>query len=136
MEKTPLDFCTLEPVGEDIYVWKVCFKGPANTPYQGGNFYLKIDFPMQYPFKPPHFTFLTKVYHPSVKQETGEICTDMVNEGWGPTLGVNHCLTTIYAMLQHPQADHPLEEAIAQQLRDKPKDFEKQAKKYTKEFAK
>ena len=39
-------------------------------------------------------------------------------------------------MLQDPQGDHPLEEQIAQQLQTKPKEFEKAAKKYTKEHAK
>lgn len=39
-------------------------------------------------------------------------------------------------MLQDPQADHPLEDEIAQQLMKKPKDFEKTAKKFTKEHAK
>jgi ubiquitin-conjugating enzyme E2 D/E len=120
----------------DMHLWKVCLLGPVGTPYQGGKFYVKIDFPLQYPFKPPHFTFLTKVYHPSVQQDSGEICTDMVNEGWGPTLNVQHCLTVIYSMLRNPEADDPLDEAIAQQLRDKPKEFEKMAKKYTKEYAK
>jgi len=137
LEKNPLEFCIMEPMeSSDMHLWKVCLLGPVGTPYQGGKFYVKIDFPLQYPFKPPHFTFLTKVYHPSVQQDSGEICTDMVNEGWGPTLNVQHCLTVIYSMLRNPEADHPLEEAIAQQLRDKPKEFEKMAKKYTKEYAK
>jgi len=110
--------------------------GPDNTPYAGGVFTLSLEFPAQYPFKPPKVRFVTKTYHPSIKTEGGEICADLIGEGWGPTLNVRHCLTLIYVMLQHPDGDHPLEESIAAQLRDKPKEFEKQAKKYTKEFAK
>jgi ubiquitin-protein ligase len=43
---------------------------------------------------------------------------------------------TVYSLLQTPSPDHPLEEEIAQQLANKPKEFEKTAKKYTKDFAK
>jgi ubiquitin-protein ligase len=41
-------------------------------------------------------------------------------------------------MLRTPSSfDHtPLEESIATLLRDRPKEFEKMAKKYTKEYAK
>lgn len=38
-------------------------------------------------------------------------------------------------MMQHPDADHPLEVDIATQLVEKPKDFEKTAIKWTKEYA-
>jgi ubiquitin-protein ligase len=89
----------------------------------------------QYPFKPPKLMFETKVYHPSVMQSTGEICGAVLGQ-WGPTLNAEHCLLTIYSLLQDPQPDHPLEEDIAQQLAQKPKEFEKQAKKFTAEYAK
>jgi ubiquitin-protein ligase len=39
-------------------------------------------------------------------------------------------------MLQSPESDHPLEESIAQMLRDNPKEFAKTAKKFTKDYAK
>jgi ubiquitin-protein ligase len=45
-------------------------------------------------------------------------------------------LLTLYSLLQDPQPDHPLEDDIAQQLAKKPKDFEKTARKYTKDYAK
>lgn len=55
---------------------------------------------------------------------------------WGPTLNAEHCLKVVYSLLQSPQTDHPLEEAIANQLEKKPKEFEKMAKKFTKDYAK
>ena len=67
--------------------------------------------------------------------ETGEICGAILGE-WGPTLNAEHVLLTIYSMLKDPQPDHPLQDDIAQQLAKKPKEFEKTAKKYTKDFAK
>lgn len=136
MEKVPLDFVLdIECVQDDIFKWECTMAGPAESPYAGGKFILRLEFPAQYPFKPPKLVFGTKVYHPSVMLETGEICGAVLGN-WGPTLNAEHCLMTVYSLLRDPQPDHPLEEEIAQQLANKPKEFEKTAKKYTKDFAK
>ena len=118
-----------------MFVWDVTMKRPDNTPYAGGTFVLRLTFPTQYPFKPPTLTFQTTVYHPSVQTATGEVCGAVLGT-WGPTLTAEHCLATVYSLLQDPNPDHPLEQEIAQMLANKPKEFEKMAKKYTKEYAK
>jgi len=136
LEKEPLGYVTsIESVGDDLFKWDVKMTGPSDSPYAGGTFRLRLEFPSQYPFKPPKLMFTNKVYHPSVMTETGEICGAVLGN-WGPTLNAEHCIITVYSMLQDPQPDHPLEEEIAQQLAKKPKEFEKMAKKYTKEYAK
>lgn len=136
LAKTPLEFCpVINLVNDDIFNWECQIVGPQDSPYQGGLFVVKFEFPAQYPFKAPKLKFATKVYHPSVQTESGDICQDVIGQ-WGPTLNAKHCLEVIYSMLQSPETDHPLEEAIATQMREKPKEFEKMAKKYTKEYAK
>jgi ubiquitin-conjugating enzyme E2 D/E len=122
-------------VNEDLFKWDVTIKGPSDSPYAGGNFILRIDFPAEYPFKAPRLLFMTKVYHPSVLRDSGEICGAVLGN-WGPTLDVKHVLMTIYSLLKDPQADHPLDDEIAEQLTKKPKEFEKMAKKFTKDYAK
>jgi ubiquitin-conjugating enzyme E2 D len=136
MDQDPLGYCTVSIAEDDMFRWTCRMIGPEDTPYAGGIFHLKIEFPSQYPFKPPTITFVTKVYHPSVELETGKICANLLSDGWGPTLNIRHCLAVIYGMLQSPESDHAVEESVAKMLRDKPKEFEKQAKKYTKEYAK
>lgn len=56
-------------------VHKILFllKGPTGTPYEKGFFKIETEFE-NYPFKAPKVRFLTKVFHPNVKTESGELC--------------------------------------------------------------
>merc|ERR1712128_72106 len=115
--------------------WKVTIDGPESTPYEGGKFVLQINFGAQYPFKAPIVKFLTKIYHPNVKGDTGEICNAIIADDWGPTLNVRHCVEVMKTMIEAPDVDNPFNEEVAKQLRDDPKEFEKAAIKCTKDHA-
>lgn len=41
--------------------------------YQGGMFKFKISIDTGYPVTPPSITFLSRVYHPLIDPETGEL---------------------------------------------------------------
>lgn len=124
------------PNESQLCEWDVNLTGPDSSPYAGGKFQLAFKFPETYPFKPPSINFTTKIYHPNVKTDTGEICAAILYDEWSPTLNATHCLDVLMNMLKSPSADSPLEEEIAKMLRESPKDFEKKAKQWTKEFAK
>ena len=57
-------------------------RGQAGTPWEGGTFKLKVDFPPDYPFKPPTVQFETTMYHPNI-DDSGAICLPMLKE-WSP----------------------------------------------------
>lgn len=61
-----------EPVGdeEDITHLRGSFPGPPGTPYEGGTYYIDINIPTDYPFKPPLMRFETKIWHPNVSSQT------------------------------------------------------------------
>lgn len=139
LQKSPLEDTSISLASEtDIHNWTVTIIGPKATPYQNGKFELSFCFPAEYPFKPPKIQFKTKIYHPNIKSLTGdgEICTSVINDDWGPTLNAKFCIETVQNILKCPSADNPLEEEIAALLRDKPAEFEKMAKKWTKDYAK
>merc|ERR1712071_310662 len=45
---------------------------PENAPYNKGAFRIEINFPAEYPFKPPKIAFKTKFYHPNI-DEKGQV---------------------------------------------------------------
>eukprot|EP00640_Fibrocapsa_japonica_P007637 CAMPEP_0113944634 /NCGR_PEP_ID=MMETSP1339-20121228/35048_1 /TAXON_ID=94617 /ORGANISM="Fibrocapsa japonica" /LENGTH=147 /DNA_ID=CAMNT_0000949909 /DNA_START=41 /DNA_END=484 /DNA_ORIENTATION=+ /assembly_acc=CAM_ASM_000762 len=135
LETSPLDFCTLGPVDDDITHWAAILMGPEDTPYHGGMFNIDLQFPSEYPFKPPQVKFKTKIYHPNVKTDTGEICADLLNENWGPTLNVSYVMGLIRQLLEDPSGDNPLEAEIARQLSENKQAFDETARKWTAEYA-
>ena len=53
-------------------------------PYNKGAFKIEINFPAEYPFKPPKITFKTKIYHPNI-DEKGQMCLPIISpERWKP----------------------------------------------------
>ena len=134
LQNNPTDFATAGPVGEDLLHWNAMLMGPPNTPYDGGVFNVDLVFPAEYPFKPPKVRFLTKVYHPNIKSN-GEICADLVNDSWGPTLNTRYVLSALKGLLEEPNVENPLEPEIAAQYKNKHNEFVEEAKKWTREYA-
>mmetsp|Transcript_12877 Transcript_12877/g.14785 ORF Transcript_12877/g.14785 Transcript_12877/m.14785 type:complete len:154 (+) Transcript_12877:43-504(+) len=115
--------------------WDVLFSGPSETPYEGGTFMVKIEFPDNYPFKPPKAKFITKIYHPSIKQDTGEICQDIYEKDWVPTKTMKGVIEILKSMLVAPNTETPLEAEIGNEyVKDRPK-FNQKAAEYTKKYA-
>ena len=81
------DYCSGDPVDGDIFHWRGKILGPPDSPYSGGTFFLDINFPVDYPFKPPKITFITKIYHCNI-DSCGHICLDILKDQWSPALTV------------------------------------------------
>jgi ubiquitin-conjugating enzyme E2 G1 len=52
--------------------------GPENTPYEGGFFRAKLEFPLDYPQMPPTMTFLSEIWHPNV-HTNGDVCISILH---------------------------------------------------------
>ena len=55
----PLPNVKIFPTKDNILQWKALLIGPKDTSYNSGAFLISIEFPSDYPFKPPKIKFLT-----------------------------------------------------------------------------
>ena len=56
---------------------------------------------------------MTRIFHPNIKFDTGEICSDLIQNQWSPTLNARFILETIKELLKTPNLQNPLEPEIA-----------------------
>jgi len=133
--KDPPTSCSAGPVDEeDIYHWEATLIGPEGTPYTGGIFKLTIDFPTNYPFKPPKVRFITKIYHPNINSGGG-ICLDILKDNWSPALTVSKVLLSICSLLDEPNPDDPLVMDIAEKYINNRALYDCIARDWTQEYA-
>ena len=134
MAQDPPSLCSAGPINDDLYTWQGTIMGPPDTPYQNGCFFLKIQFPVDYPFKPPKVTFTTQIYHPNINQ-SGSICLDILKSQWSPALTISKVLLSLCSLLNDPNPDDPLVPAIAREYKDNRKKYENTAREWTQKYA-
>eukprot|EP01028_Stygiella_incarcerata_P014284 TRINITY_DN930_c0_g1_i2.p1 TRINITY_DN930_c0_g1~~TRINITY_DN930_c0_g1_i2.p1 ORF type:complete len:139 (+),score=26.25 TRINITY_DN930_c0_g1_i2:164-580(+) len=101
LRQDPPANCSAGPDGDDMYKWRATIMGPSDSCFAGGVFFLSIEFPPDYPFKPPKVRFLTKIYHPNIASN-GAICLDILREQWSPALTISKVLLSICSLLTDP----------------------------------
>jgi len=128
------DICTVQPKNEDYFAWQATITGPVGTPYEDGLFFVDIDLPHDYPFKPPKLRFTTTIYHSNIS-EKGEICLESIKDKWTPSLSVKKVLTEVIELLKQPNPDSPLRSDIAKLYKENKQLHDQNAAEYTKKYA-
>ena len=120
----------------DLSHFGVFLRGPEGTPYESGWFAAGFDIPVDYPFRPPKFKIFTKILHPNIGAESGEVCLDIFSaEYWTPALRLGKLLLSVVALLAAPEPHDPMNvEAAALQLRH-PELFAEKARLWTRTYA-
>ena len=127
--------CTAGPIREeDLYKWTGSILGPEGSPYAGGVFWVDIDFPVDYPFKPPRVTFTTKVFHPNINSQGG-ICLDILKDQWSPALSIGKVLLSISSLLTDPNPKDPLVPDIAHMYETDRPAYNRIAREWTLRYA-
>jgi ubiquitin-conjugating enzyme E2 D/E len=136
LRKDPPSNCSAGPdeSGKDIFKWEAVILGPSDSPYAGGVFRLKIQFPVDYPFKPPHIQFITKIYHPNINA-AGLICLDILKKEWSPALTISKTLLGITSLLTDPNPDDPFVPEIAELYKTDRAQYDREARTFTLRYA-
>ena len=134
IQKDPPANCSAGPDGDNIFSWTATIMGPTETVYEGGLFYLNIEFPQNYPYKPPKVRFITKIYHPNINS-SGGICLDILKDQWSPVLTVSKVLLSICSLLTDPNPDDPLVLSIAEQYKNDRVSYDVTARRWTELYA-
>ena len=127
--------CSAGPINDsDIFVWEGIIFGPTESPFAGGVFKVNIQFPADYPFRPPRIVFTTKIYHPNINSQ-GFICIDILKQNWSPALTISKVLLSILSMLTDPNPNDPLMPEIATLYLRSRVEYEVIAREWTQKYA-
>ena len=96
------------PCKDNILLWRAYIHGPEGSIYSGLRFELGFEFTESYPFEIPKVVFITQCYHPNVLLNPGEICVDIFEKGWSPSMNIESILRSLISLLNEPNPDSAL----------------------------
>ena len=135
LQRDPPANCSAGPTGDsDLYNWTASIMGPDDSPFQGGVFFLNVQFPVDYPFKPPKISFTNRVYHPNINAN-GSICLDILKDQWSPALTISKVLLSISSLLTDANPNDPLVPEIAHIYKNDRPRYENTAREWTRRYA-
>lgn len=97
----------------------------------------EMEFPGDYPLRPPKVTFLTKMFHPNI-YPNGKVCISILDEDvagplgcgapedrWAPVQNIRTVLLSIAVLLENPNIDSPANVDASKLLRDDEESYKK-----------
>ncbi|XP_078445086.1 ubiquitin-conjugating enzyme E2 22-like isoform X2 [Wolffia australiana] len=130
LDETPPEGIKVVVINDDFSSIFADIDGPAGTPYENGNFRVKLAFHCDFPQSPPRGFFLTKIFHPNISS-SGEICVNTLKKDWNPTFGLRHVLLVIRCLLIEPFPESALNEQAAKMLLEDYREYARHARLYT-----
>ena len=92
--------------------------------WEGIKSVFEISFSVEYPFKPPRLSCLSKTIHPNISED-GKVCLSIVKEDWSPSYTMRHILLGVSSLFYHPQLDDPLNSRAASLMLNDIENFKK-----------
>nr|XP_057910128.1 ubiquitin-conjugating enzyme E2 L3-like isoform X2 [Doryrhamphus excisus]XP_057910136.1 ubiquitin-conjugating enzyme E2 L3-like isoform X2 [Doryrhamphus excisus]XP_057910145.1 ubiquitin-conjugating enzyme E2 L3-like isoform X2 [Doryrhamphus excisus] len=124
------EFRNIEVDESNILNWQGLIV-PESPPYDKGAFRVEINFPTEYPFKPPRITFKTKIYHPNV-DEKGRVCLAIISvENWKPATRTSQVIQCLISLVNVPQPERPLRADLADEYTEDLDQFMRNAEEFT-----
>ena len=99
MQKDPPPYIVARPLESNILEWHFVITGPPDCPYEGGQYWGRLVFPAEYPFKPPAIYMFT----PSGRfQPKSRLClsiSDFHPETWNPSWSISLILIGLLSFM-------------------------------------
>ncbi|CAI2383113.1 unnamed protein product [Moneuplotes crassus] len=121
----------------DIFRWKCIIPGVKETIWEGGHLLLYVEFPEEFPNKPPKCQFSPPLPHPNI-YPSGTVCLSILSEDedWKPSITIPTILKGIQELLDNPNLESPAQLQAFEDYRKDPKKYEENIKKYVEESIK
>ncbi|XP_063904551.1 ubiquitin-conjugating enzyme E2-24 kDa-like [Zophobas morio] len=127
--------CSAALRGDNLYEWSAKIKAPPGSLYEGGVYNMHINFPPEYPFRPPEVTFTTRIYHCNINLQ-GSVCVDMLkHKNWSPAFTISKVLLAIYSLLADCKPDDAIMGSIAQSYLQTREEHDRIARLWTQRYA-
>lgn len=118
----------------DINNWKVAFEGTPCSPYEDGIFQLKVNLPNSFPSERPYLYFITKMFHPNIRQSDGLVSLNLMYQ-WIQSRTIEEVIFGFIEVMDNPRVGSGYGEEPQQLLaKDRDKFFEK-VEEYTYKYA-
>lgn len=120
----------------DLTYWTAGIPGKPNTMWSDAVYPVTIQFPEEYPSKPPKVRFPSGFYHPNV-YPSGTICLSILNEeqDWRPAITLKQIVLGIQELLNNPNPDSPAQEPAWKAFNKDRELYEKKVREQVKRFA-
>ncbi|KAJ1472186.1 ubiquitin-conjugating enzyme/RWD-like protein [Baffinella frigidus] len=130
--KTPVQDIALLINEENFTDLRAELRGPAETPYEGGAFQMKLVFGPDFPSAPPKGFFITPIFHPNVAKN-GEICVNTLKKDWKSDCKLSHILMVVRCLLIEPNPESALNEEAGRMFMEDYQSYSQRARLMTKE---
>ena len=110
-------------------------EGPPDTPFENGYYLFKMIFPLDYPFKPPQFIFISKIFHPNIS-ESGYVSIDILQYNYSPALALfRSFIYSVQSLLDDPNPDNFLNGTAANLYKKDRRAYDETVREYTSLFS-
>lgn len=132
LKEESIEGISVDLKNDNIFIWEALIFGPYESPWENGIFKLNIEFSSEYPLKPPHIKFLSRMFHPNI-YTNGNICLDILQSKWSPVQDTKSVLISIISLLTDPNTDSPANTEASQLYISNRKEYNKKVRQCSEE---